>query len=186
MCWNGRKEGVSCDAIPRALQAASANSSSKNNSPALLVICEVQLWGEIWSWYLNILTILNLFSKLSCAEWIIYQWAIWKGTYLNPLLSPRCASLARANHIQHLEDNLNSRCAILKDAFAKIRPNSAIFYFSAASGKLWESYPLFHRGNSPKMQLKGCPFLLCHSSLMPALISKEQGCQGEVNSTQSV
>lgn len=100
---------------------ASANSSRKNNTPALFLICEVQLWGEIWSWYLNTLTILNLFSKLSCAEWIIYQWTIWKGTYLNPLLSPRCASLARTNHTQHLEGNLNSRCAILKDAFAKIK-----------------------------------------------------------------
>lgn len=121
--WEERERG--CDAIPRSSasgpQAASANSSSENNRPALSVICEVQLWGEIWSWYLNILTILNLFSKLSCAEWIIYQWAIWKGTYLNPLLSPRCASLARTNHTQHLEGNLNSRCAILKDAFAKIK-----------------------------------------------------------------
>lgn len=119
------KSKLACDAIPRSsalgLQAASANSSSRNNRQALFVICEVQLWGEIWSWYLNILTILNLFSKLSSAEWIIYQWAIWKGTYLNPRPSPRCASLARTNHTQHLEENLNSRCAILKDAFAKTK-----------------------------------------------------------------
>lgn len=173
MGWNGRKQGVSCDAIPELcrlhLQTAAAKTTAQ-----LFVICEEQLWGEIWSWYLNILTILNLFSKLSCAEWVIYQWAIWKGTYLNPFLSPRCASLAKANHTQRLEENLNSRCTILIDAFTKIRPNFSTLFF-CSSRDVWNSYSLFLRGNSLKMQLKGCPFLLCHSSLMPMLISKERG-----------
>lgn len=47
----------------------------------------------------------------------------------------------------------------------KIRPDFAICYFSAASGTLWNCYSLFLRGDSPKMQLKGCFFLLCHSSV---------------------
>lgn len=64
----------------------------------------------------------------------------------------------------------------------KIRPNSAICYFSAASVKLMR----FHGGNWHKIQLKGSPFLLCYSSFMPPLISEEPVCHGEENPTKSV
>lgn len=55
-------------------------------------------------------------------------------------------------------------------------------YCSAASVKLMR----FHGGNWHKIQLKGCPFLLCYSSFMPALISEELVCHGEENPTRSV
>lgn len=64
----------------------------------------------------------------------------------------------------------------------KIKPNSAICYFAAASVKLMR----LHGGNWHKIQLKGSPFLLCYSSFMPALISEELVCHEEENSTESV
>lgn len=64
----------------------------------------------------------------------------------------------------------------------KIKPNSAICYFAAASVKLMR----LHGGNWHKIQLKGSPFLLCYSSFMPALISEELVCHKEENLTESV
>lgn len=64
----------------------------------------------------------------------------------------------------------------------KIRPNSAVCYFSAVSVKLMR----FHGGNWHRRQRERSPFLPRYSRLMPAWISEELACRGEENPTKRV